>query len=136
MPYLDDKTVLNDERLLRRIPAGWKVPDYTNNRWRISSAAFDDSQDRSPTSVSLETQLVELGLPVTHPLVGHDGYSLAAVTAAAARQLGLGIQRDPLPTDPAHALLFGKKTDSVRKNLAKQSSWVVAPTEPLPPEFK
>jgi hypothetical protein len=132
--YLDDKTVLNGERLFRRIHPQWKVPDYTNQRWRISKAAYDNSRDGSPTSVSLEQTLLSLGLSVLHPLQGHEGYYLAAVRMGVARGCQQGIHRDPQPNDPSHALLFGTKTESVRKNLAKQSEWIVAPTEPLPDE--
>lgn len=62
---------------------------------------------------------------VERALEGHDGFSLVAIRMSVARELGLGIVRDPLPTEPAHAKLFGRKTSSVRRRLAKQSQWVV-----------
>jgi hypothetical protein len=134
--FLDDKTVLNDERLLRRIHPKWKVPDHTNQRWRISKAAYDDSRDGSPTSVSLEQTLLRLGFSILHPMQGHEGYYLAALRMGVARDVQQGIHRDPQPNDPSHALLFGTKTGSVRKSLAKQSDWVIAPPEPLPNEVR
>jgi hypothetical protein len=42
----------------------------------------------------------------------------------------VGIARDPLPDEPAHALVFGKKTKAVKSRLAKGSSWVVPPPTP------
>jgi hypothetical protein len=132
--HTDDEAVLSHERLLRRIHPKWKVPDYNSHRWRVSSAAYDDSEDGSPTSVSLEQTLIQQGLPITLPLQGHEGYTLAAVTMGFARTVQQGIQRDPQPNDPSHALLFGTKTKSVRRKLAENSEWIVAPQEPLPDE--
>jgi hypothetical protein len=51
---------------------------------------------------------------------------LAAVTAGLVRKCGQSVVRDPLLEEPAHALVVGTKTDSVRKRLAKGSTWVVA----------
>jgi len=56
---------------------------------------------------------------------------LAALLAGEVRVLRLGITRFPLQQDPSHAYVFGKKTDSVRRKLAKVASarWIVAPPE-------
>ena len=107
----------------------------TTQRWRVSKAAFSDSKDGSPTSVSLQSVLILSGLAVTYPLQGFENYCLAAVSVQVARGLRLGVQRDPEPHDPSHALLFGRKTEGVRKSLANNSAWVVAPTAPLPDEM-
>jgi hypothetical protein len=128
--YADDITVLNNERLLRRIHPRWKVLDDNSRQWRVSSAAYTDSKDGSPTSVSLEQTLIQHKLPIELLLHGYQDYSLAAITMGFARTIGQGVQRDPQPNDPSHALLFGNKTDMVRRKLAKNSAWIVAPQDP------
>jgi hypothetical protein len=60
-------------------------------------------------------------------LTGHSDFSLVAFTAARARERNLGIALDPLDGEPDHALVFGNKTDAVRKFLARECSWVVYP---------
>jgi hypothetical protein len=63
-------------------------------------------------------------------LAGTEGFALAAVTAGLARECGQGIARDPLPDQPAHALVFaqrGTKTKSVMRRLAKAARWVIEP---------
>jgi hypothetical protein len=112
------------------------VPDHNQNRWRPSSAAFDDSPDGTPTSVSLEQTLLQNAFAITHPLIGHDGFLLVSVLVGIARHRNLGFQRDPEPWDPSHALMFGNKTESVGRTLAKASEWVVGPTEALPDETR
>jgi hypothetical protein len=63
-------------------------------------------------------------------LADHAGFALASFTAGLARECQQGIARDPLPEEPAHALVFGHKTKSVRKRLAREAIWVVPPLTP------
>lgn len=61
-----------------------------------------------------------------HDVLGrHDRYGLASITAGLARAYRQGIARDPTPQEPAHAVVFGKKTKSTKRALAKQAQWVV-----------
>lgn len=135
MPFVDDATIADDEQLLRRIYPDWIVPDYNKNCWRPTSAAFQDSRDKSPMSVHLTSELNRLGLPITNVLAGHEGYGLVWFTAQLARSLALAIVRDPQgAADPAHALVAGKKTEAVRKKLEGGSQWAIPQDKPLPPE--
>ena len=131
MSYTDDATVLDGTLLLRRVPddpGRQLVWDGNQQRWRPSSAAFNDDRRGDPMSVTLEDTLRELGRPLESALDGHEeGYFLAAITALLARQNNQGIQRDPLREEPAHGLVFGKKSKAVRSRLAKGAAWVVAP---------
>ena len=44
------------------------------------------------------------------------------------RELGLGVATDPpQPGDPGHVFVFGKKTASVKKKLARHAKWVIPP---------
>lgn len=65
---------------------------------------------------------------VTTILQGHEGYAVASFTAKAARDAGLAVVSDPLPDNPAHAVVVGNKTGSRRKALVKACTWIVAPS--------
>ena len=71
--------------------------------------------------IAAESRVPERGL------AGHARFALAAFKAGLARACHLGVIRDPLPEEPAHALVCGRKTASVRRRLAKASHWVVLP---------
>ena len=80
-------------------------------------------------SVVLADMVTESGRGPTAVLAGHKGFALAAITAGLARQCEQGVAREPLPDEPAHAAVFGKKTDSVKKRLARGSRWIVPPSD-------
>lgn len=89
----------------------------------MEEAAFQDHPDGSPMSVILAAE-------VSGPefsLAGHEDFALAVLTAGLIRQCGQGIARDPLPDNPAHAVVFGRRTEAVRRRLARGSRWVVEP---------
>ena len=121
--YSDDPTIPDDAELWRRIPPWHFVPDENLGQIRPSSAAFEDHPDGSPMSVLLAA---EAGDP-QHALAGHQEFALASITAALVRGLGLGVAKDPLPDEPAHAVVFGKKNKRVSRRLAIGSRWIVPP---------
>lgn len=127
--YKDDPTILGDAVLWRNVPPGHFVLDENQARVRPSSAAFDDDRDGSPMSVSLAD------VALAHALLPEDlirslrDYALAAITAALARECDQAIVPDRTPENPAHALVVGTKSRSVRKKLAKASSWVIPPPD-------
>jgi hypothetical protein len=125
--YADDPTIPDPSELWRRIPPKQIVPDENLGGLRPSSAAFDNHRNGSPMSVHLADVLAELGRGPNTVLVGHDDFALAAITAGLARECGQGVARDPLPEEPAHGLVFGKKTKAVRKILALGYRWVIPP---------
>lgn len=73
----------------------------------------------------------EYGKGPEDALSGHEDFALASFTAGLARQKKQGVAREPLPKEPAHGVVFGKKTGSVRKNFAKKSVWVIPPANKL-----
>jgi hypothetical protein len=125
--YVDDKTVVDSADLWRRIPPQWAVRDDNQGRWRVTSAAFSDSPDRSPLSVLLADLVTSAGRTPADILAQFEGYFLATFTAGVARESGQGIARTPTPDEPAHASVFGRKTDAVRRKLARATRWVVGP---------
>jgi hypothetical protein len=121
--YSDDPTIFDETELWRRIPPRHFVHDQNLQRIRPSSAAFENHPDGSPMSVLLA---LEAGTPET-ALAHYEGFALAAITAGLARQCGPGVARDPLPEEPAHAVVFGSKSKRISRRLAMGSRWVVPP---------
>ena len=135
--HVDDQSIGNDCRLFRRVPV---IPNLTvvwdGNllRWRPSSAAFTDSPDGSPMSVVLGSELEAAAREPASVLVGHDGFALAYITAAAvARQQHQAVVRDALPEEPAHGLVAGAKPRPASRQMAKASIWTVEPQLDPPP---
>jgi len=126
--YIDDPAIPNSEDLWRRIHPLWAVPDNNSGGWRVSSAAFDDSTDGSPLSVLLATVVAKTHRTADDVITHYAGYFLASITAGTAREYGQGIDPTPTPDEPAHASVFGKKTASIKRNLATRAKWVIAPS--------
>ncbi|MGH8188399.1 MAG: hypothetical protein ACREUC_17705 [Steroidobacteraceae bacterium] len=123
MPFVNDDTIANAESLLRRVPGRWWVYDDNLGRRRPTTAAFDDIE----MSVALETTLRARGYPPTAVLNSHEGFGLVSITAGLAREHGQAVARDPLPDDPAHAIVYGRKTDAARKRFSRECVCIVDP---------
>jgi hypothetical protein len=126
-PYTDDRSIADVAQLWRRIPPRLFIFDHNLNCYRPSSAAFDDHPNGSPMSVVLGDDILAAGRIPESALAGCVGFALATFSAGLARSKGQGVVRAPLPEEPSHAEVFGRKTDSVRRTLAKGSRWVIAP---------
>ena len=126
-PHEDDKSILDDAELWRRIPPLHVVEDKNRGGKRISSAAFEDHPDGTPMSVVLGQEVLAAGRDALSVIAGHDNFCLAHVTAGLARSLNQGIVRKPLDDEPAHAEVFGKKTHGVRKRFARAAVWIIGP---------
>jgi hypothetical protein len=123
--FEDDPSISGDERLFRRIPRSWIDWDENGNA-SISSAAFKDEE----LSVILEAVMArDLRLPADL-LRNYRGYGLAAITAAHARSLNQAVATDPLPEEPAHAVVFGqKRRGGIGGKLRDGAIWVVTPPQ-------
>ena len=119
---VDDKSIPDENPLWRRIhPEHW-VPGGQGN-FRLSSAAFQDHPNGSPMSVFI----VGAESSVEAALRGYRGFGLAEFSAGLARRLDQGIHRAPLPDQPDHGEVFGKKTHSVKKAFASNAALVQPP---------
>ena len=125
--YEDDRTIADDEELWRRIPPVHFIYDDNLKQQRPASAAFNDDKDGDPMSVMLGSLVRKTGRSGSDVLRNFPGYALATITAGLARECSQGIVRDPLPEEPAHALVFGDKPHSTRKRFAKECRWIVRP---------
>lgn len=128
-PYVDDLAIENEAPLWRRVSPKQFFFDENRDCWRPSSAAFNDHPNGTPMSVVLGQEVLDAGRTAEGVLEGHEGYALASFTAGLVREYGQGIVRAPMPNEPAHAEVFGKKTKSVQRALAKNCQWVVPPPE-------
>lgn len=127
--FSDDPSIDDAAVLWRRIPPWHFVFDGNQQRWRSSSAAFVDDADGHPMSVLIADQVLGSERSAVSVLAGHPGFALASITAGEARSCGQGVVRDPLPHEPAHALIFGPKPKSTQRRLAKGSAWIVPPEQ-------
>jgi len=125
--YKDDPTIPDKAELLRRIPPWHFIPDENQGLVRPSSAAFADDKD-GPMSVTLAEELTKEGRSLDSVLVGHGDFALASITAGLVRECEQGIVRAPTDDEPAHALVFGKKTKSIQRKLVKGARWIIPPS--------
>lgn len=126
-PYVDDPTIGDDAPLWHRVPPWHFVPDENRGGWRPSSAAFDDHPNGTPMSVVLGQEVLDANRSVESVVQGHEGFGLVSFTAGLAREKGQGIVRKPVPEEPAHAEVFGKKTRGVMRAFARGSTWIIPP---------
>ena len=123
--YKDDLTIDDEDDLWRRInPIHW-VEDKNLGRKKISTAAFRDSSNGSPMSVDLANECPS----PEYSIRSYNGFFLAAISAGLARKCAQGVARDPLPEEPAHALVFGEKTRPVQKRFVGESRWIIPPAD-------
>lgn len=121
----NDASIHDESVLWRRIPPWHIIYDENLGRWRPSSSAFADDPDGQSMSVVLAEAVG--GRSGAEILTGHEGFALAAVSVGVVRACGLGVVRDPLESEPAHALVVGPKPKAVQRRLAKAAAWVVPP---------
>lgn len=121
----DDGSITDEMTLWRRISPLWWTFDAKLGTHRVTSAAFEDHPDGSSMSVTIAEEAV--GVDVL--LDGHEGYGVASFPARVARHdCGQHLVRRPLPKNPAHAEVVGRKTDAVKKKLRLASTVLVQPS--------
>ena len=129
--YTDDPAIADDAELWRRIPPNspdspnWVIFDEKRERWRPSSGCFKGDE----MSVALADIVIGSGGTAKAYLADHEAYGLASITAGLARSSKppQGVCPDPGADQPAHALVVGPKTDSVRRRFAVKAEWVIKP---------
>jgi hypothetical protein len=123
----------DDDEVWRRVPPEKVVFDASNNTFRPSKDSFNDSPNKSPMSAFLAKECMDPALA----LEGHEGFALVGVRIALLREKNLVVTPAPEPDlPPGHVHIVGRKTDSVRKALAKNCKWVVEPSDAVKQEAK
>ncbi len=117
---VDDQTIPDTEGLWRHIHPNPSqiVRDEKTQEWRPSSAAFIDR--RGEMSVDLASLTT-----VERALQGKPEHSLAEVTAGVFRQREYAVVCDPLPDNPAHALVCGSMSKKHAREIARAARWVI-----------
>jgi hypothetical protein len=119
----DDPTILNTDRLLRRIRQNQLFTESDGSQ-RPTSAAFKNSE----LSVNIESLMIQQGRPPEDTLTKHPGEYLTSVTAGQVRDHGHPIVKDNAPpNDPAHGLVLGKKSGSFAHAMVQAHQWIVSP---------
>jgi hypothetical protein len=117
---VDDGSIADDAGLLRRIRPDQIVDDANVGKRRPSSAAFKDIE----MSVDAEQILASNGLDWKFSIKDYPGYSLARFEARHARAKMLAVVHKPLPDNPAHTEVVGKKSKGIANYLLAASTWV------------
>lgn len=126
IPYADDPTITDASLLWRRIHPSWVVADENCGGFRVSSAAFDNSPDGTPTSINLEEVARAIGVTAEEILRPFVGYGMASLTAGQGRACHQTVGRFG-DDDPTHGFIAGQKTKSVKTKLAAACIWVISP---------
>jgi hypothetical protein len=123
LPLLDDRTILDDDRLFRRVPPN-QVVEGADGCHRPSSAVFKTPE----LSVNIESLMILQGRPPEDTLTRYPGDYLTSVMAFQVREHGQGVVKatDP-PNDPAHGLVLGKKTGRFANAMVRGQLWIVPP---------
>lgn len=123
---VDDVSIGDDERLLHRLRPDDVVVDPETGRRRPSSATF-----KSKSNI-ISVDLASLTTP-EKALENYPRHVLVEIDVETVRSLGCKIVRDPLPDNPAHALLYGsgpdgRMTRSQAREIVSRCKWVAVKT--------
>jgi len=121
----DDRSVQDACRLYRWLGHEDFKWDHNLARARPTSAVFQHDE----MSVVLGDTLAASGrkpVDVANPC-------LVSLEARCVRARGQTIRRDPADDEPAHGLVLGRKTGSVRNAFARCAALVVGPDPPVHP---
>ncbi len=120
----DDKSIHDEDRLLRRVPARQLV--QLDGSVRPSSAVFKSEE----MSVNIESLMIEQGRPLKSTLERYPQEFLTSIRAGEVRPFGLPIIKDTdPPNDPAHGLVLGKKKDRFANAMVRMHKWIVPPPD-------
>lgn len=124
---IDDGSIPDADWLLRRVHPAQVVTDGNTGKPRPSSAAFKDPE----MSVDSEGLLRDAGLDWRFSVKDHPEHSLVRLQAGTARKYSQAIVPEPLPDNPAHVLVCGKKSPGTANRLRDASVWVAITGAPL-----
>jgi hypothetical protein len=129
LPPADDPSIPDGTALWRRIIPQWWIKDPATGLYRLSSEGFGDPPDGTHMSVAIRDEIV--GGAARFLANCPPGCGIAEFTAGHARHgCHLAVARDPLPNEPWHAIVIGKKKkQNVRRQLRDGCQMVVRPRE-------
>ncbi|OHB59685.1 MAG: hypothetical protein A2173_02635 [Planctomycetes bacterium RBG_13_44_8b] len=116
---IENNIVSDEEFLWRRIHQSLII--WEADRPRPISGAFKRSSNKD-AGVS-----VDIASKTTPDKSIKDSAALASVQAIVPRDLGYPVCADPIPDNPAHALIKGNISVSNGRKIAKKCTWVIPP---------
>jgi hypothetical protein len=126
LPVDPNAPVLDDVALYRRInPTVHLVWDDNLNCRRISTGLFRDPD----LSVGLGDVLEAHQRAPETLLDSYPDQYLVAFPVSAVTEVHLTVVRDPVPDEPAHARVPGKKTQRITRALSRACKWIVKPDD-------
>lgn len=97
--------------------------DGQTGRYRPQSGMFSDSRDGSAMSAHRARRY-------SGPHEANVGdHLMVSLNVGFLRGLRLGVATEPPTDDPGHVWVFGKKTPSVKRQMATHATWVIPPKE-------
>lgn len=129
MEIKDDTNIADAARLWRRIHPLWYQTDPQTGVRRLTSQAFADSVDGSSLSVVLADRPDAPSNP-RQWLSRFPEYGVAELTAGSVRRCNQCVIHTPMPNEPAHGSIVGKKTGAVRNRLRDSAKVLIEPTGP------
>ena len=104
--------------VMRRVRKSQKTKDTNDGPQRPTSDAFIQNGPDGETSVYLASETTPEHITKEYP----DVY-VAEVEARVIRAQGLEVERDPVPGDPGHCNIVGRKTRGRAAAIARSASW-------------
>lgn len=117
----DDASITDETEVLRRVPPG----EFKRNGLPNSNN-FDLDGNGGGTSVVLWLDQED---DLHSVQAGHEEYGVVATAVGAWREHGLKIVRNPLPGNPNHCEIWGSRSTSAKRRLAKAARWVCYPAD-------
>jgi hypothetical protein len=112
--------IADDDELYRRLAPGHVDPDGS-----VNSAAF---KVRGRPDLHISVDLASVTSPwAALARAPRPGFGLGALQVGAVRLLGFSVRRDPLPDNPAHALIEGDNDKPKCRRLARATRIVIPP---------
>jgi hypothetical protein len=108
----------DNEELYRRVIVKNQIVTNSDGSLRPSSALYSSSSGDISVDIASKT---------TPQKSKKDAIALAGVLAQTPKSLGYPVVEDPLPENPAHALIKGKITKGHAREIVRQSFWVIKP---------
>ena len=131
MPKNDDRTILDDHGLLRRVPANPDMSkfDYNLGQTRPTSVAFRDRNGSRELSITLEHDLIAGGGQHSEALEPDQADAgLVRLRANFVRNhlsQPQSLCREPTDLDPHHGLVCGDKSRRDLKDMARNCEVVL-----------
>lgn len=130
IPVQDDTTILDDDRLIRRIPEHYLDP--ATGKQTVSSGAFQTpSKGHGNLSVDIEKLMLANDVKPADFVITGNYVAAVTLTAGQLRNAELSIAKVPLDDNPYHGEVGrsegGRLTKKQRRELKENCAWLVKP---------